>query len=266
VIAVRYYWGLYWSYLAQYAKTRLEYRWDFVAGLFTDLIYQSTAIIFLLVVFQQTPELGGWRQEEVFFIYGYFLIPYALFGTFSSRIWNFSEQYIVRGELDRILLRPANALFQLILEGIELEALLATLTGFAIMFWAGVRLDLQWHWYDPLIMLFLILGSTLVYFGIYLPLAAISFWYDGRTGILPLLWNVNTYGRYPVSIYNRAMRILLTWVAPFAFVGFYPAAYFLRRESYQTWALMTPVVGIVFCMGAYQIWNKGLRRYHGTGS
>lgn len=77
-MAVRFYWGLFWSYLSQYAMTRLEYRWDFVAGLLTDLIYQSTAIIFLLVVFQQSPVLAGWTQEEVFFIYGYFLIPYAL--------------------------------------------------------------------------------------------------------------------------------------------------------------------------------------------
>ncbi len=263
---MRYYGGLFWSYLAQYAKTRLEYRWDFVAGLFTDLIYQSTAIIFLLVVFQQTPVLGGWRQEEVFFIYGYFLIPYALFGTLSSRIWSFSDQYIVRGELDRILLRPANALFQLILEGIELESLLATLTGAAIMVWAAARLDLQWQWHDPFAMVILIIGSTLVYFGIYLPLAAIAFWYDGRTGIMPLLWNVNNYGRYPVSIYNQVMRTLLTWVAPFAFVGFYPAAYFLRRGAFQTWALLTPAIGLAFCAVAYQIWKAGLRRYHGTGS
>ncbi|HYG59071.1 MAG TPA: ABC-2 family transporter protein [Symbiobacteriaceae bacterium] len=263
---MRFYWDLFWAYIAQYAKGRLEYRADFLAGLVTDVLYQSVAVIFLLVVFRQVPTLAGWRQEEVFFIYGYFLWPYAFFSTLSGGAWEFTDKYIVRGELDRLLLRPANSLFQLILEGIELEPLMGLVTGSAIMFWSAGALGLDWRWYDPLLMLLLTAGSTLIYLGVYLSLACIGFWYDGRTGLLPLMWNVNTYGRYPISIYNGVLRTILTWVLPFAFVGFYPAAYFLRREAFLGWALATPVMGLAFFSLAVVVWRVGVKRYHGTGS
>lgn len=261
-----FYWRLFWSYVAQYAKGRLAYRWDFIAGLISDIIYQSVSIIFLLVVFQQVPTLADWRQEEVFFMYGYFLIPASFFNTFSNGIWDFTDRYILKGELDRLLLRPANALFQLILEGIELEPLLGLVTGVAIMIWSGRTLHATFYWYDLLLLPVLTLGSVLVYMGVYLTLMSIGFWYDGRTGLLPLLWNVNHYGRYPVSIYNRALQLLLTWVIPFAFVGFFPAAYLLRREAFRWWAVLTPVVGAGFCTMAVLVWRAGLKRYHSTGS
>jgi ABC-2 type transport system permease protein len=263
---VPFYWGLFWSYIGQYAKGRLEYRWDFLAGLVSDLLYQVVAVVFLLVVFQQVPELNGWRKEEVFFIYGYFLWPYAFFGALSGGLWDFADRYLIRGELDRLLIRPASPLFQLILEGVELEPLLGLVTGTAIMIWSGRGLGLAIRWYDPLVMLVLTVGSTLVYVGIYLALAAIGFWYDGRTGILPLMWNLNQYGRYPVGIYNRVLRILLSWVLPFAFAGFFPAAYFLRREAFVGWAVATPLMGAAFGGMAVLIWRAGLKRYHSSGS
>lgn len=263
---MRFYWDLFWSYVAQYAKGRMEYRADLIAGLFSDVLYQSVAIIFLLAVFRQVPTLAGWRQEEVFFIYGYFLLPYAFFGTLSGGLWDFTDRYIIKGELDRLLLRPAHALFQLLLEGIDLEPLMGLITGTAIMLWSGGALGLEFRWYDVPLLLLLTAGSTLVYIGIYLSLAAIGFWYDGRTGLLPLLWNVNNYGRYPTAIYNRTLRMLLSWIFPFAFVGFYPAAYFLRREAFLTWSLLTPVMGAAAFSIAVAVWRAGIRRYQGTGS
>jgi len=261
-----FYWQLFWSYVAQYAKGRLAYRADFVAGLISDVLYQSVAIIFMLVVFQQVPTLAGWRQEEVFFIYGYFLWPYAFFGCLSGGVWDLTDRYIVKGELDRLLVRPANSLFQLMLEGVAMESLVGLVTGTAIMAWAGSQLDLAWRWYDPFLMLILTAGSTLVYLGVYFSFACLGFWYDGRTGILPLLWNLNNYGRYPVSIYNQALKVLLSWVLPFAFVGFFPAAYFLRREAFLFWAAATPLMGLAFFGLAVLLWRAGLKRYHGTGS
>lgn len=263
---MRFYWHLFWGYLAQYLKGRLIYRWDFLTGVISDMVYQSVALVFLLVIFEHIPRLAGWRQEEVFFIYGYFLWPYSFFASIGAGMWEFADRYIVRGELDRLLVRPANVLFQVVLEALDLSPLMGLVTGTAIMFWSAQGMDLRWQWYDPLLFLVLTCSAVLVYFGVYFSLACISFWYDGRTGILPLTWNLNNYGRYPVSIYNRALRILLTWVLPFSFVGFYPAAVFLRRETYYMWAFITPVVGIAALWIAYQIWKAGVRRYHSTGS
>jgi len=73
---------------------------------------------------------------------------------------------------------------------------------------------------------------------------------DSRTGIAPMIYNIQQYGRYPVDVYNQIIRFVLTYVLPFAFVGVYPAAYFLRKETWYIYAFMTPVVGVSKYRGA----------------
>jgi ABC-2 type transport system permease protein len=81
-----------------------------------------------------------------------------------------------------------------------------------------------------------------------------------------MLFNIQNYGRYPVTIYNKLLRGILTWILPFAFVGFYPSAYFLDPKNWTGFALLTPVIGGVFAAMGLTLWNIGVKRYRGAGS
>ena len=83
-------------------------------------------------MFQHTPTLGGWTEAEVVFVYGFFMVPSGIFSTFFN-IWNFSERYIVKGEMDRILTRPAYNLYQVLLENLDPPSLFGSLVGLIIM-------------------------------------------------------------------------------------------------------------------------------------
>ncbi len=252
-------------YLAQHLKARLAYRADLWAGLVSDLASQAASLVFILVVFEHVPALKGWSRDELIFIYGYFLVPFSIFNATSANLWNFAERYVVRGELDRVLTRPLNSLFQVLLETVEVESLLGGLGGVALMAWAGRRLALDVSWADLPLLLALTVGSVLVYNGIFVALASVAFWTDSRSGLIPLVWNLHVYGRYPVEIYDRWLRFLLTWVLPISFTAFYPATYLLDRAAWRSYALATPAVGLaVFALGLLA-WNAGLRRYRGAG-
>ena len=112
-------------------------------------------------------------------------------------------------------------------------------------------------------LIILALSSVLIYAGIYTTLTSLSFYSDAPTGILPLMYNIQGYGRYPVTIYNRAIQVLLTWIIPFAFVGIYPAALFLDRAEMHHMALLTPVMGLIFAAIGLTLWNFGVKRYRG---
>ena len=116
------------------------------------------------------------------------------------------------------------------------------------------------------IFLLFILGGALVYAGIFIALASIGFWSDARTSIMPTIYNIGNYGRYPVDIYNNVIRYVLTWILPFAFVGVYPAAYFLGRSEWYGYAFLTPVMGIVFFVISIFLWNTGVKKYRGAGN
>ncbi|MFF2885640.1 ABC transporter permease [Paenibacillus sp. NPDC057967] len=259
--------SLFWEYIKNYAKTRLTYRADFWIEVISDLLFQGMNLIFILIVFQHTASLGGWSELEVVFVYGFFMIPYGIFGTLFS-IWNFSERYIVKGEMDRVLTRPAHSLFQVLFENVDPPSLIGSFVGAGIMAYCWSQMGLPFSIMD-LVMLFLfIIGAVLIYAGLYTALNAISFYSDAPTGIVPLMYNIQNYGRYPVNIYNKIIRFMLTWLLPFAFVGVIPASYFLEQKSddISQLALLTPVMGlIVFGLGL-AFWNHGVKRYRGAGS
>lgn len=252
-------------YLSQCLKGRLAYRADVWAGFLSDLAYQAANLVFILVVFEHVPAVRGWTRDELIFIYGYFLVPFALFMATAANLWDFADRYIVRGEMDRILTRPLPSLFQVLMETLDPDSLLGAFTGVLVMVWAGGRLSLNLHWWDVPLAAALILGSTLIYHGIFIVLASVAFWTDSRTGLVPLVWNLNPYGRYPVEIYDRWLGFLLTWVLPLAFTAFIPATYLLNRDTWRGLALATPLMGAAFFALGLAAWNAGLRRYRGAG-
>lgn len=260
-----YYASIIVDYLKTYMKTRMTYRADFWIEVVSDLAYQVMNLFFVLVVFQHTNLLAGWTREEIIFIYGYFMIPYGIFSCFFD-LWDFADRYVIKGEMDRVLTRPVHNLVQLVLENADPPALFGSLTGFLIMVYAGWQLGLEPRWYDWLVLLVLVIGSAMIYGGIYIALTSVAFYSDSKTGIVPMMYNIQNYGRYPVDIYNKTIRFLLTWVIPFAFVGVYPAAYFLDKEITRIFALLTPLVGAIVFMLGVLIWNIGVKRYRGAGS
>lgn len=257
--------SLFLEYLKQYFKTRLIYRWDFIAQFFTDLMFQAVNLVFILVVFAHTTQLKGWTQGEVLFIYGYFLIPFAFFSSFFN-FWSFNERYIIQGELDRVLTRPVHSILQVMMETMTPESMIGAVNGVIVMIWGMSMLEIHWAWYDPLLFILFVFGGVAVYAGINIALASISLYTDSKTDIQPIMFNIGNYGRYPVNIYHRIMQIVLTWILPFAFVGFYPASFLLDHDHWKWFALFTPIVGTVYLFIGIYCWNRGIRHYRGAGN
>jgi ABC-2 type transport system permease protein len=105
-----------------------------------------------------------------------------------------------------------------------------------------------------------------IYLAIFVGLSATSFWIEDRIGIVPPIFNLMQFGRYPLTIYDAWIRFALSFVIPFAFASFYPTVRFLRREEFlrEFWAV--PLVAAATVAVALLAWSSGVRRYHSTGS
>jgi ABC-2 type transport system permease protein len=83
--------------------------------------------------------------------------------------------------------------------------------------------------------------------------------------MVPPVYNLMEFGRWPSGIYHPALKLLITCVIPFSFVAFYPAGFLVRGT--EPWpALLTPAVAIVSLLLAGWLWSRGIRRYHSSGS
>lgn len=258
--------GLLGAYFAQYAKVRVSYRGDFFVSLATSVAATVFSLGFVFFLFSKIPRLAGWRWEEVLFLYGFSLIPFGLFNVLSLNLYEFGATYIMEGKFDRVLLRPISSLFQVLFEVFRIESFHEVVLGTIVVVWAGRRLDFHWHALDVLLFVIYGLCGGVIYIAVFLLLSTFSFWFEDRIGIHPPIWNLLAFGRYPLSIYSGYIQFLLSWIIPFGFATFYPAAHLLGRAEFRAYAPLIPLVAAATLAVAMTSWRLGLRRYSSTGS
>ena len=257
---------LFGLYFAQYAKARLEYRLDFFSSVFASFLGTLASFGFLLIVFSRVPAVKGWSFEEMVFLYGFSLIPLGIFNVLSWNLYMFPDRYLIEGRFDRVLLRPVSSIFQVLFEAFRLESMQETLVGIVAVVWSARRLHLEFGPLDiVLFVVWAVLGAA-IYLAIFVGLSATSFWIEDRIGIVPPIFNLMQFGRYPLSIYDAWIRFVLSFVIPFAFATFFPTIRFLRRPEFlrEFWAV--PLVAAATVTIALLAWREGVKRYHSTGS
>jgi viologen exporter family transport system permease protein len=252
-------------YFAQYAKARLQYRADFFTSVFATFAGTAASLAVVLILFSRFPHLAGWTYPEIVFLYGFSLLPYGIFNVLSLNLYEFSDRYLTEGRFDRILLRPLAPLFQVIFESFRLETLQESVTGAVVLLWAATRLP-QVRVGDLLLLPLWALFGAAIYLSIFAMLTATGFWIEDRVGLAPPVFNLMAFGRYPITIYDLKVRIVLSTVVPFAFASFYPTAQALKRGEFLVFFWATPLVAALFVALAIAMWNTGIRRYGSTGS
>jgi ABC-2 type transport system permease protein len=222
------------------------------------------AVVFL--IFRHVPRIAGWSFTQILFLYGYSLLPLSLFNTVSVNLYYFSDSYIVMGKFDQVLLRPVHPLFQVFSEKFRLEALGDTVLGLVVLLSCAHTLGLRFGVTGWLFILAATICGCALYSSVFLMLTCVSFWMEDRVGVVPPIYNMLAFGRYPLDIYGQLVRFLLSWVVPFGFASFYPAAHLLGKDAYRTYTYLLPLVTVAFVAMALAVWSRGVRNYTSTGS
>lgn len=260
------YFRLHRIFIAQYLKKLMEYKVDFLLGAVGLVFIQSLQILFLGIIFSQIPALNGWSFEEILFIYGFSLIAKSLDHLFTDNLWMVGYRIVRKGEFDKYLTRPINTLFHVIAENFCVDAFGDLLMCILLLSYSIPKLDLPFHWYTIPLALVAVVFATLIYTSLKIMTSAIAFWTKASGHIIHMLYMTNDFSKYPVTIYNKAVQTIITYVIPFAFTAYYPASYFLTGENPLFCIGGTVIAGSVLFLIAVFVWNRGLRAYESAGS
>ena len=263
---MRRYIRLHRIFIAQYMKRLMEYKADFLLGAIGLIFAQAIQILFIGIIFSGIPSLRGWSFEEVLFIYGFSLIPKFIDHLFTDNLWMVGYRIVRKGEFDKYLTRPINTLYHVIFERFCVDAFGEMITCILLLVYAVPRLNLPFYWYTIPLLLVVVVFATLIYTSLKIMTSAISFWTKASGHIIHMLYMTNDFSKYPVTIYNKAVQTVITYVIPFAFTAFYPASYFLTGENGLFCIGGTVIAGTVLFLLAIFIWNRGLRAYESAGS
>ncbi|WP_338776561.1 ABC-2 family transporter protein [Metabacillus sp. FJAT-52054] len=257
---------LYYLFAKNHIKVMLEYRIDFLIGMVSVALQQAAGVFFLAVVFGHIQELNGWSFYELLFIYGIAASGRAIHHIFFDNLWTLGWQYIKPGQLDRLLIRPINPFFHVCADRLQQDGFGQLLIGWIILGTAIPHLHLSWGLFEFMMLIVLVISSGVIFVAINLFFASLSFW---MTDSMPVLWavfNLSDFAKYPLTIYHKGLQFFLTWIIPYGFTAFLPAAWFLDREGYASVAIKAPVTAAAAMTVAYLFWLLGLKNYSSTGS
>ncbi|MBL4936038.1 ABC-2 family transporter protein [Clostridium sp. YIM B02515] len=257
---------LYMKFLAQYLKSLMEYKADFLIGLLGFVVVQATGIAFLYLVFQRIPSLNGWSFNEILFIYGFAQLPRGLDHLFTDNLWLLAGRIIVRGDFDRYLLRPINPLFHLLAERFQPDALGELIVGIALVIASVPKINITFTFGNILAFILVVICGSVIYTSIKLFFASFAFWLKFSQSILFMNYMLADFTKYPITIYSKWIRVILTFIIPFAFTAYFPAGYFVGKVSMSVAVGGTFLAAVISFAVAYTTWIFGIRAYESAGA
>jgi len=262
--------GICWALVRAGLREEMQFRANFLIEVAFGLVYQTVGFAFIWVVLGRFQAIGGWTLQEVTLLYGIQLMGHALWSLAFSRIINLPGM-VQEGDFDTMLIRPMPIALQFMFGGFRI-AILGDVIGAVILLAAGLRVaTIDWSPGKMAFLALAVIGSGLVRGAIELACSALAFRFleSGWAG-----WLVETmfgqFGAYPLDIFARRARQLLTFVIPVAFVAWVPSTVLLDRTDvlpFPAWvAWCTPLLGVVLMTLAWRLFLHESRQYQSSGS
>jgi ABC-2 type transport system permease protein len=129
-------------------------------------------------------------------------------------------------------------------------------------------LKLDWGPGEIALLGFTLVNAVVLMSSINLLTNCIAFWDPSASSSFPyMVQQFCDFGKFPLTLYNRLMQFVLTWIVPFAFVSYYPGLILLQRAGASPWlAYGVPLSGPLMALIALTVWRAGLSRYQGAGN
>lgn len=250
--------------LSMSLRRTLAFRTNLFFDILLAVVELLSAVATVLLVFTQTDRLAGWTRAETLVLIGTFQILSGLKSTFIDPNLSWFPGRIRNGTLDTYLLQPAPSLFLAGCASAAPLALIQSVLGLGV-----VALGVATH-PSPLsppglaAWLLLLAAGAAATWALGVLLACLAFWAP-RLELEVLYGAAWQLGRYPMEIYRRPLRFILTYVLPLALVASLPAGAMLREPGA---ALVAGGVaaGAAAVLVSTVVWRLGLRRYTGATS
>ena len=252
-------------------RSELKYRTSFLTSVLAQALVTFADCVVILALFGRVPSLGGWDRGEVLVLYACSVMSFGLADAVVSPIEQ-TATYVREGTFDRLLVRPASVLGQILGDEFRLRdtgrlvqaslVLAVTLASGAAVVPSVPR---------GLFLVPTVLCGAITFGGLFVAVNTVAFWFPGSKEV----GNAFTYGgetvaHYPTHMFQPWFRRFVFFVVPVGVVTYMPGIFVLDAPNplgIPVWVqILSPLVFVPVCGVAALVWRLGLRRYESTGS
>lgn len=246
------------------ALLTLQYRVDFFVSGVMSLFWTATALVPLLVLFQERQTVAGWTWHEALLVVAWFtVLKGVLEGGIEPALQNVVE-HIRKGTLDFVLLKPADAQFLVSTSRFEIWKGADVLGGAALLGWALASLGWKPSLGAVAATLLLLACAVSLLYSLWILVISLAFVVVKIDNLAYLLESIYDAARWPASVYRGAMAFVFTFVIPLAVMTTYPALAILGRL--ESWRLAAATGGAAaFALVARLVWTRAIARYTSAG-
>lgn len=243
---------------ASAATYRMNFFLNTVIMLLGDILFPLVT----LLIYGSGAGFEGWNVYEVLLIQSVFTMSMAIADmSFHGIMWA-TMGAVREGNFEMVLLMPVDTMFLLMAKNFSINAIGLFLGGLTIFIIALIHVGVPSliMWLQFLALFFI---GLMVMMGIALMMAATSFKWVGNSRIPEIFDSIKSFGKYPQSIFPKAVLMITSYIIPVAMIGFFPAAALMGRGSYRMFFAVVPCM--VFMLLGIILYRMMVRLYQGVG-
>ncbi|MED4207171.1 ABC transporter permease [Neobacillus mesonae] len=259
--------GLYLKYLLIHLKSQMQYRTSFWLLSIGQFFIPFSVFAGLYFLFERFGQIKGWDFFEVALCFAVIHMAFSLSECFARGFDSFSA-LVIKGDFDRVLVRPRSTFVQVLGSKFEFTRVGRMLQSVFVLIWALCSLPIEWSLIKVITLLLMITSGVFIFTGIYMLAATMCFWTVQGLEVA----NIFTDGgremaQYPLNIYHKWVARFFTYVIPFGTVNYIPLQFILGKTNGNEWIYMLiPIIGSLFFLPCFLVWQFGVRHYRSTGS
>jgi len=246
-------------------EAEMEYQFNLLIELLAVVMTLVGNLFTLSLFFGHGRQLGGWSWNAALVVLGLHTLLDGIASTWLRPNLGALVKHVQNGSLDFVLLKPLDSQFWLSLRSLSPWGVPEMLSGLALVVVGLVRSGV---WLDPAqaaLGLLMLLSGVAILYGLWFLLAATSIWFVKIWNASEVLRSLLAAGRYPVSAYPPALRLLFTTVLPIAFLTTVPAEVVLGRTA-QAAIVPGLALAAVSLLASRSVWRLALRHYTSASS
>ncbi len=256
---------LYFKYMGMILKTQMQYKASFFMTTVGQFLISFTTFIGMYFMLSRFNSVNGFTFSEILICFSVILMAFSVTECFA-RGFDVFPRLICSGDLDRILVRPRNEVFQVLTSNMEFSRVGRLLQAVLMLAYAIPASGVSWTADKIITLVLMLLGGVAVFSALFVLYAGFSFFtIEGLEFMNIFTDGSREFGKYPLSIYGEGMLKLYTYVVPIALFQYYPFLYLVGRSD-NIWLIFLPLLGFLFMVPCYLFFRFGLSKYKSTGS
>ena len=258
---------LYSKYIKMHRKSAFQFKANMAMLGFSSVLVSIGEILSVFILFSTFEKVGYWGFYEAALMFGVITTVYSFTECFARGFDEFAR-LIKSGNLDRLLVRPVNIIYQIFGSKIEFPQLARTALGIVVSIIALTHLNIAWTFAKVLVLLSMYACGICIILGVMVIGAGISIFTVEKLEFINIITDgTKELSYYPIDIFTKWLRNIFTFVIPVACFNYLPLSYLMGYGSLpQIVYALSPFIGILFIVPCILFLRWALKKYQGTGT